>query len=277
LFSRFTSSLLVFGTTLRSLLWDFYRFARRRSRLTFGAAAVALAAVIGVTVGLLAGSSAPARAANDPGAIRSTGAAGPAAHSQHAAGQHGPNQKAAQHLAVQHGAAAQHGAAQKTAGQHAAQPVVPAVPARPYSIYDSVTPSAIPAHHSVAVYANGLYAASASQVHGRGSVLWIDATGGDPSASVLDVEPGDASPSTAAWWSWQKLHSNPSGTAIIYTMRSEWPSVRSAIHTLPSQMQSQVRYWIADPTGVQHVVPGSNATQWYWGSNYDITTANPGF
>jgi hypothetical protein len=42
-------------------------------------------------------------------------------------------------------------------------------------------------------------------------------------------------------------------------------------------MQSKVRYWIADPTGVAHVVHGSNATQWYWGQNYDITTANPGF
>ena len=41
--------------------------------------------------------------------------------------------------------------------------------------------------------------------------------------------------------------------------------------------QSHVRYWIADPTGVPHVVPGSSATQWYWGSSYDITTANPNF
>lgn len=280
LLSRFTSSLLVFGITLRSFLWDFYRSARRRSRLTFGAAAVALAAVIGVTVGLLTGSPAPAGAASAPGTTRNAAAAGRAPHSQHAPGQHGPNQKVPQHLAVQHGVA-QHGAAQKTAvqpaAQPAAQPAVPAVSARPYKIYDSVTPSAIPAHHSAAVYANGLYAATASQLRGRGSVLWIDATGGDPSASVLDVEPGDASPSTAAWWAWQKLHSNPSGPAIIYTMRSEWPAVRHAIHTLPSQMRSHVRYWIADPTGVEHVVPGSDATQWYWGSKYDITTANPGF
>jgi hypothetical protein len=24
-------------------------------------------------------------------------------------------------------------------------------------------------------------------------------------------------------------------------------------------------------------VPGASATQWYWGPNYDISTANPGF
>ena len=65
--------------------------------------------------------------------------------------------------------------------------------------------------------------------------------------------------------------------AIIYTMRSDWSAVQSAVGTLPSSEQSQVRYWIADPTGVPHVVPGSSATQWYWGSNYDISTANPNF
>ena len=41
-------------------------------------------------------------------------------------------------------------------------------------------------------------------------------------------------------------------------------------------MQHQVRWWIADPTGVPHIVPGASATQWYWGHNYDITTARPG-
>jgi hypothetical protein len=65
--------------------------------------------------------------------------------------------------------------------------------------------------------------------------------------------------------------------ARIYTMRSEWPAVKSAVGALPASMQSHVRWWIADPTGVPHVVPGSSATQWYWGSNYDITTATPSF
>jgi hypothetical protein len=158
--------------------------------------------------------------------------------------------------------------------QHPAQAPVP----QPYSIYDSVTPSAIPgSQYSIASYADGHYAATASQVAGRGSVLWIDVTGSNPSAAVLDVEPGDASPAAAASWAWHKLHSDPSAVARIYTMRSEWPSVQAAMSKLPSQMQSHVHYWIADPTGVNHLVPGSDATQWYWGSHYDITTANPGF
>jgi hypothetical protein len=42
-------------------------------------------------------------------------------------------------------------------------------------------------------------------------------------------------------------------------------------------MRSHVHYWIADPTGVPHIVPGSRATQWYWGKGYDVSTASPNF
>jgi hypothetical protein len=152
----------------------------------------------------------------------------------------------------------------------------PAPPAKPYQIYDSVTPTEIPAHQIVATYATGPFAVPASQVAGR-HVMWIDTNGTDPNAQALDVEPGDATPPIAASWVSQKLTANPHAIAILYTMRSEWPAVQSAVGTLPSWMQHQVRWWIADPTGYPHVVPGSNATQWYWGQNYDISTANPGF
>lgn len=147
----------------------------------------------------------------------------------------------------------------------------------PYLIYDSVTPTAIPGNHVVATYATGSYAASAGDVAGRKAVLWIDTHGTDPQAGALDVEPGDATPSMAASWAWQRLHAHPREHAIIYTMRSEWAAAQASIGTLPHWMQNHVRWWIADPTGYPHVVPGSNATQWYWGTHYDITTAKPGF
>jgi hypothetical protein len=153
----------------------------------------------------------------------------------------------------------------------------PAAPARPYQIYDSVTPSQIPAHARIATYADGGYAVAPSQVAGRGHVLWIDTNGADPRASALDVEPGDATPGMAATWAWHKLHAAANSVAIIYTMRSEWAAAQAAVATLPAHMQHQVRWWIADPTGVNHIVPGASATQWYWGHNYDITTARPGF
>ena len=65
-------------------------------------------------------------------------------------------------------------------------------------IYDSVTPGSIPASQPAAVYADGAYAASAAQVSGHHSVLWIDTNGSDPAPNVLDVEPGDATPAGAA-------------------------------------------------------------------------------
>jgi hypothetical protein len=166
-------------------------------------------------------------------------------------------------------------AAPRPAAQHkAAQPTGPT---RPYTIYDSVTPGTLPANQPAAVYADGSYAASSSQVAGHHSVLWIDANGSDPNANVLDVEPGDATPAGAATWVQAHLSAQPHSVAIIYTMRSDWSAVQGAVGGLPSWEQSHVRYWIADPTGVPHIVPGSSATQWYWGSSYDISTANPNF
>ncbi|HYK69262.1 MAG TPA: hypothetical protein VEV45_15055 [Streptosporangiaceae bacterium] len=159
-----------------------------------------------------------------------------------------------------------------------APPAAPAPPPQPYQLYDSVTPSALPSSsQAVAVYANGHYAAAPGQVGKRGLTLWIDTNGSDPHADVLDVEPGDATPSQAAAWVQQKLNASPNSTAIIYTMRSQWGAVQAAVNQLAWWMPSHTKYWIADPTGVPHIVPGSQATQWYWGQNFDISTAMPDF
>ena len=148
---------------------------------------------------------------------------------------------------------------------------------RPYLIYDSVIPDQIPAGRVVATYADGPYPASAAETAGATRVLWIDIEGTDTAAQAIDVEPGDASPLAAANWARAKLAADPKATAIIYTSISEWGLIRADVATLPVWMQRQVRWWIADPTGVPHVVPGSQATQWYWGSKYDISTALPDF
>jgi hypothetical protein len=129
----------------------------------------------------------------------------------------------------------------------------------------------------VATYANGAYAASTRAFGRRRSVLWIDTNGSDPAASALDVEPGDAKPAGAARWVRQRLKAYPRSLAIIYTFRNEWQQVKDSVAGLSAWMRSRVRFWIADPTGVPHVVTGSSATQWYWGNRYDITTANPDF
>jgi hypothetical protein len=149
---------------------------------------------------------------------------------------------------------------------------------KPYIFYDSLIPAAVPADKEVATYADGARPVPPAAVAGRtGPVLWIDVTGGDPQAPILDVEPGNASPSVVASWVWRRLTAEPGSHAIIYTMIDEWPAAKAAVATLPVAMQAQVRWWIADPTGYAHVVPGSDATQWYWGRSYDISTANPDF
>jgi hypothetical protein len=181
---------------------------------------------------------------------------------------------------AQHQAGAQlaQGPAKPKAAAHNAAPAQPAAPSKPYSIYDSVNPSAIPSgQQQVAVYANGSYQASWSDAHGRSNVLWIDTRGNNPGSNVLDVEPGDATPTGAAQWVQARESQYPNHTAIVYTMRSEWSAVKNAISALPGPMQANVRYWIADPTGSKHMVAGADATQWYWGPNYDITAATPRF
>jgi hypothetical protein len=280
---------------------------RRLSRRPVKAAVAAAAAVAGMTAGVAA-LAAPANAATIPGtasqpwtfgapssgipfaspgasplsAVAPQHAAAPARHApvrvatatatKH---QSAPHPRSPEGQAPRHAAAAQHHAAvrREWRRKEAAHPRH----VGPYLIYDSVTPTAIPSHHAIATYATGPYAASSADVAGRYTVLWIDTNGSDPHASALDVEPGDATPSMAASWARAKLSANPRSVAIIYTMQSEWPAAQAAIGSLPAQMRSHVRWWIADPTGSPHVLPGANATQWYWGQNYDISTANPGF
>jgi hypothetical protein len=158
------------------------------------------------------------------------------------------------------------------------QPTRSQPPAQPYNFYDSVTPEAIPAGQIVATYSTGARPVPASEVAGRRRVLWIDTLATDPAGSnALDIEPGCASPSQAANWVYRRLTAEPHATAILYTMMSDWSTVQADVSTLPAWMRARIRWWIADPTGTPHIVPGSQATQWYWGTSYDESTALPGF
>ncbi len=143
-------------------------------------------------------------------------------------------------------------------------------------MYDSVKPSAIPPGHVIATYTTGPHAVPASALAGQ-QVLWIDTNASDPSADALDIEPTDATPQQAATWTRQKLTADPHALARLYCNLNEWSAVQATIATLPAWMRSRVRWWIADPTGYPHLVPGSDATQWYWGPSYDISTVTPRF
>jgi hypothetical protein len=204
--------------------------------------------------------------------------AAPARHApvKHAA-KHAPAKHAAKHAPARH-APAKHAPAKHAAkhapARHTAKKAAAKQKRYQYPVYDSVTPTSLPHGKVVAVYANGAYAASGGQVAGHKSVLWIDTNASNPGATVLDVEPGDATPAGAAAWVQQRLIRHPSSVAIVYTMRSSWQDVKNHVAHLPHSMQHKVRYWIADPTGVAHMVPGADATQWYWGTHIDVSIAN---
>jgi hypothetical protein len=254
------------------------RLARRGpSRLTLTAAAGTVTAFLGVGVALAATSSGPAGPASQPPAtIRPPATAGPGAAQASAP-------------AVQTTAAAGSTPAPAASGASAASPAAHARAEaatrraarkrarEPFLIYDSAIPDAIPAGRIIATYADGPHPAAVEATAGAARVYWIDIEGTDTAAQAIDVEPGCASPLAAANWARAKLAADPSAKAIIYTMISEWPTVRADVATLPVWMQKRVRWWIADPTGQPHVVAGAQATQWYWGPKYDISTALASF
>jgi hypothetical protein len=184
------------------------------------------------------------------------------------------DRKAAGHQAA---GSAHRSAAPKAARSGKPSPSVSAAPAQPYEFYDSIDPETVPAGAEVATYATGAHPTPASLVAGRKKVIWIDTEGTDPRAQAIDVEPGCASPSQVPQWVQTHLTDDPGTVAIVYTTISEWSEVQQDVSSLPASMQSKIRWWIADPTGSPHIVPGSQATQWYWGSNYDESEALPSF
>ena len=279
-----------------------YLFSRTPARMTLAVAgaASALLAIAVVALGLSLGGAPAARparpsdkalAAANSGAASGFASAAAAAdaashaavagsgtrrgapaprHSPAAAPAAAPAAKPAPAQVTAHHRHHRHAAAQAQVTATQAQP-------QPYLIYDSVNPQAIPGDPVIATYADGPNPDPPSSVAAFSHVLWIDIDASDPQANALDIEPGCATPSEAPGWVSARLSADPHTVAILYTMISEWPTVQADVSSLPSWMQSRIRWWIADPTGSPHIVPGSQATQWYWGQNYDISTALPGF
>lgn len=137
-------------------------------------------------------------------------------------------------------------------------------------MYDSVTPSDIPrSAPAVAGYVNGRYAWSAAgwDLFPSAYRKTISITASQV-AMVLDVEAGDASPDQAP--AWVRL-SQRAGVAVptLYCSRlGTWPATQAACRGLVCN------YWVADYTGVAHLVPGSVATQWEDAGPYDLSTAD---
>jgi hypothetical protein len=142
--------------------------------------------------------------------------------------------------------------------------------------YDSAPGIFPPDATSVALYANGLYVWTRPLAHTWAKVLWIDVNGTAPDqASILDVETGDATPGHVPGWCTARLDAVPDSLLRLYCNLETWPAVRAQVRTMPDDTRARVRYWIASPTGIQHLVPGSAATQWDWGEDWDISSYGP--
>jgi hypothetical protein len=140
----------------------------------------------------------------------------------------------------------------------------------PRTMYDSVTPAAIPAGADlVAGYGNGAYKWSPADWarFPHAAHVRIDVLGSDPEGcGVLDVEPGDATPQTApAWVRKRQAHGF---RAVIYTALANVAAVQAACHGI-----SHIGYWVADWTGSPHHVdiPGLIAVQYRNTPGYDVS------
>lgn len=150
------------------------------------------------------------------------------------------------------------------------------------TLYDSTQPLECP-HESayMAIYSNGRYKADRAAVQAAypDTTIWnIDVLGNNPSgASIFDIEKYDGQPDQVLSWVPDRLDAVPNSPARLYCNISTWPSVRLYVARLSPQDREWVRYWIANPTGRPHIVPGAEATQWDWLTLYDISEITSSF
>jgi hypothetical protein len=143
---------------------------------------------------------------------------------------------------------------------------------------DSTTPWLIPATFNapdclVAPYMDGRYAWDSRQLARFPLAVKVPITVlGAVTAPVCDVETGDVDP--LGFVAWLKArHDAGEKYHALYSSRDTKPQVDAAVEAAGLSVRLY-GWWAADPTGVPHRVPGSLATQYFWGSgahNYDIT------
>lgn len=93
--------------------------------------------------------------------------------------------------------------------------------------------------------------------------------------NCLDVETGDSVPSDIPDWADDALKRGVS-SPIVYCGMWTWPECKKYAGSRP------VQWWIANPTNIPHILPGSDATQWGWsasvtGGDYDLSLCVPEF
>lgn len=124
----------------------------------------------------------------------------------------------------------------------------------------------------VAGYVNGEWKSATTNQAKFGSnknvrLVTIDVSGNAPSADVLDVENGDASPETAAWWIKHRIAAgfNKEYPGVIYCDRANLTPVFNAMASMGYEVGRDFRTWIATLDGTTEVadMTGVTAVQAY--------------
>lgn len=159
----------------------------------------------------------------------------------------------------------------------------------PITMYDSVTPGAIPATaEAFAGYVGGNWPnfGPLSQQHPAAHKLSI-AIASSEDADCLDVEPGDATNAEAAAWV-RRQQARGVKRPCLYTSVSNWPALLKALKAAGIS-RKQIRIWSAHYTYKQHrcnwtcgfgFVERADATQWTnksGGKNLDESICSPNF
>lgn len=129
----------------------------------------------------------------------------------------------------------------------------------------------------VAIYVNGRFSvdpATVQKAYPDARVFWIDVLGNNPEASIKDIETGDISPSSVPGIVAARFRVHPDANTRLYCNLSTWPAVKTEVRNLPQNQRDTIRYWIANPTGTPHIVPGSDATQYMFGQILDLSEVN---
>lgn len=124
----------------------------------------------------------------------------------------------------------------------------------------------------VAGYGNGNWPNATDNEKKWGSdknvrLVVVDTNGNLPSADVLDVENGDASPETAAWWIKHRIADgyNKEYPGVIYCNRGNITAVFNAMDSMGYKVGKDFRTWIATLDGTKTVadMTGVTAVQVY--------------
>lgn len=131
-------------------------------------------------------------------------------------------------------------------------------------MYDSIHVELIPADaDDLLAYTDGLYAnAAALKARFPNATLHTISAVGVTPAEWIDCEPGCVWPPTNASALWRRWKNRG-----VYCNKNTWTMVKDAFW--PGE---NPEFFIADPTGIAHVVAGSVETQYLFAGGYDEST-----